>query len=191
MRSVWTLAMKDLRLLLADKVGFFFVWIYPIIFVIFFGLVTSGMYKRDGGLKAIPIVIVDEDGTDGAQEFAETLAAHDALALEPAEDRTAGETLVRRGQKAACVIIKEGFGAARERIFWGEPMEIDVITDPSRPMEAGTTQGLVQGHKRWRGLRSGRLRDRAIVVRVGSDAAMGAGRCGYARAKSGGRPHRQ
>ncbi len=144
MRVIWALAIKDLRLLLADKVGFFFVFFYPLLFATFFGFVIGGMYRGDGPEKAIEIVAVDEDGSDAAEAYLRDLHASDALTVYTAGTRDAGQRLVRTGKRAACVIIHEGFGAASERIFWGEPMKIDLIIDPSRPMERGVVEGLVR-----------------------------------------------
>jgi len=147
MDKIWTLAVKDLRLLMADKIGLFFVWFFPLIFVVFFGYALSGLYgDGDGGegLRAIPVVIVDEDRSPASQDLIRTLSAQGALRPEPADTRSAGEDLVRRGRRPACIIIPEGFQTARDNVFAGRLMELEVIVDPSRPMEAAATRGLLQ-----------------------------------------------
>lgn len=49
MRKVLALAGKDLRLLIRDRAGFFFVFFFPLLYAIFFGFIFSG-----GGSRATP-----------------------------------------------------------------------------------------------------------------------------------------
>lgn len=145
MRIIWALAAKDLRLLLFDRTGFFFVFLWPLIFVIFFGYVTAGMYQSGSNpAQPIPIVVVDEDGTEGSRDYLKSLDESKALKVDALGDRGQAEAMVRKGQRAVCLVVRRGFGAASERIFWGDPMELELIVDPARPMEVGITQGLVQ-----------------------------------------------
>jgi ABC-type transport system involved in cytochrome c biogenesis permease component len=39
MIAIWTLAVKDLRILLRDKAGFFFTFFYPILIAVFMGVI--------------------------------------------------------------------------------------------------------------------------------------------------------
>ena len=64
--------------------------------------------------------------------------------------RAEAETAVRRGQLAAFLAIKPGFGAGSQRMFYGPPREIEVGADPvekgrSRhargPVDAGRGRG--------------------------------------------------
>ena len=51
--------------------------------------------------------------------------------------RAEAEAAVRRGQRAAFIAIKPGFGAASQRMFYGPPREIEVGVDPrDRPKPA-------------------------------------------------------
>ena len=45
MNSIVALAIKDLRLLFRDKVGFFFTCFFPLLYCIFFGVIFSQMGK--------------------------------------------------------------------------------------------------------------------------------------------------
>ena len=42
MIAMWILAVKDLRILLRDKAGFFFTFIYPVLIAVFMGVIFSG-----------------------------------------------------------------------------------------------------------------------------------------------------
>jgi len=41
------------------------------------------------------------------------------------------------------VVLKKGFGAARERLFWGDPPKVELGVDPARRAEAGMLQGVL------------------------------------------------
>ena len=143
MRAIWIMALKDLRLLAADRVGFFFVFCWPLLYAVFFGFVTSRMYGSGGeaNLRAIPVAFVDEDHTDASAQLLERLSKKDTLEIQDVPTRADGEDLVRRGKRAACIIVPAGYGAASKRIFWGDPMTVEVVVDPSRAMEGGMLQG--------------------------------------------------
>lgn len=139
MKKILALAGKDLRLLVRDKTGFFFVFFFPLLFAIFFGVIFSG-----GGEEShpIPIALVDEDSTAGSQKFVRTLSETAELGILQTS-RDEATSLVRRGKKAAYVVLKKGFGEAKERMFWGEPAEIEIGLDPVRKAEAGMLQGVL------------------------------------------------
>lgn len=143
MRAILVLAAKDLRLLLADKVGFFFVLIWPLLFASFFGFVIGGMQQANR-TRPIPVVVHDADQTAGSQEFVARLEGKSGLKIDLAPDRADAEQAVLRGRRVAAVLLPTGFGAASRRIF-GDPLQIEVVVDPSRAMESGLLQGLLQG----------------------------------------------
>ena len=142
MRAIWFLAMKDLRLLCADKVGFFFVFFWPLLFAVFFGFVTG---SSSGGkpARALPVCLVDEDRSEPSADLRTLLAGKEALYITNLDDRAVAEKEVRLGSQVALVVIPDGFGAASERPFSGESMELELVVDPSRPMEAAMVQGII------------------------------------------------
>jgi ABC-2 type transport system permease protein len=50
---------------------------------------------------------------------------------------------VRRGRRSSALILKKGFGEASRRLFYGNPPEVELWSDPSRKAEAGMVQGLI------------------------------------------------
>ncbi len=140
MGKIITLALKDLRLLFRDKSGAFFVFFFPLIFAVFFGVIFSG----GGGTGSIPIALVDEDSTRQSIDFARKLT--DAEGLEVIQtDRQEAELLVKRGKKAAYIILKNGFGEAVKNPFLGENNVIEIGVDPSRKAEAAMLEGMLTG----------------------------------------------
>jgi ABC-2 type transport system permease protein len=142
MDAILAMALKDLRLLVRDKLGFFFSFIFPLLIAIFFGGVMSSG-GGGGGPSGIGVVVVDEDGTDLSQAFLNDLQGADELDVSTVESRDAAATLVRTGNRTAAIVLPKGFGARRDNPFGGEPATIELGVDPSRTAEAGMLQGLL------------------------------------------------
>jgi ABC-2 type transport system permease protein len=139
MKEMLALAGKDLRLLLRDKAGSCFVFFFPLLFAIFFGVIFSGAGE---GSSSISIALVDEDNTTGSIKFDSTLAKATELQVR-FTTREEGVNLVRGGKRAAYIVLTQGFGAASERMFWGDPAKVEIGLDPSRQAEAGMLQGVL------------------------------------------------
>jgi ABC-2 type transport system permease protein len=140
MRPVLALALKDLRVLPRIRMAFFFTFIWPLIVAVMFGYAFGG--PGDGEASAIRVALVDEDATDGSRAFVKRLADSGQFELTPMP-RGEAEAAVRRGQRAAFLAIKRGFGERSARMFYGDPREIEVGADPSRKAEAGMIEGLL------------------------------------------------
>lgn len=142
MREILALAGKDLRLLFRDKAGFFFVLFFPLLYAIFFGVIFSG---EGGGSSAIPVAVVDEDSSESSAKFAKTLTDAEELdVLQTSRDEAVA--LVRQGKRSAYLVLRKGFGVARERLFWGDPAEVEIGVDPARKAEAAMLKGLLTGY---------------------------------------------
>ena len=144
MKGVVALALKDLLILVRVRAGFFFTFIWPIVVAVMFGLIFAGQQPQEGS-RALRIVVIDEDNTDGSRAFVERLQTSGDFAIEQAA-RPQAEDLVRRGQRAAFVDIKPGFGAAGSRMFYGESRQIEIGGDPARAAESGMIEGLITKH---------------------------------------------
>lgn len=140
MKVILFLAIKDLRLLVRDKAGFFFMFLFPVIIAVFFGSLYGGI--GDKPASGIPIVVIDEDNSEGSQKFIADLKESDELEVRDASREQAVED-VRHGRIAAYVVLKPGFGKAQEQIFWGDPPEVELGTDPARRAERGMLEGIL------------------------------------------------
>jgi len=139
MNAIMALATKDLRLLLRDKTGFFFTFFFPLLYAVFFGAIFSGPGTTATGMK---IVVVDEDDTEGSKKFIRELNDSPELDVDVA-DRQAATDSVRRGRRIGYVVLPQGFGKARGRVFGGEQIKIETGVDPARKAEAGMLQGIL------------------------------------------------
>ena len=139
MREIVAMAVKDLRLLLRDRAGFFFTLFFPLIVAVMFGSIFGG---GSGSRSAMTILIVDEDGTDGSRTFITALDSASEVRIQES-NREEATALVRRGKRVAYVALREGFGEAYERVFWGEPPAVELGVDPARQAEAAMLQGIL------------------------------------------------
>ena len=146
MIAMWILAVKDLRILLRDKAGFFFTFIYPVFIAIFMGVIFSGSGGDSGShKKGLAVYVVDQDNTDISRTFADSLQQSGDLQLTPVGLAQAQED-VRLGKKAAYILIRKGYGEARKNMFAGEAPVVEIGIDPSRRAEASLLTGLLLQH---------------------------------------------
>ena len=138
MRTVLTMAVKDLRLMSRDWLGLFFIIGFPILMALFFG----SMYGSVGGESAsLRVAVVDEDQTKVSQQFIDNLKETGNVDVEqlPRDEALAR---VRRGQLVGLIALPKGFGETAG-VPWMESPAIEVGVDPSRKAESGLLQGLV------------------------------------------------
>jgi len=140
MKPMFSLAFKDLRILMRNKGRIFFTFIWPIIVTVLFGLAFGGGNDPTSKPK---IAIVDEDNTEGSRAFSKAL--EESFELTPM-NRGDAENTVRRGQRTGYIVLTPGFGTASERMFYGEPKQVVMGVDPARRAEAGMIEGLLMKH---------------------------------------------
>jgi ABC-2 type transport system permease protein len=141
MNAILTLAAKDLKLLLRDKGGLFFTFVFPMIYAVFFG----SIFNRSAGdltSRAVPVFVVDEDQTPRSAALVKLMS--DSGELDVAmTSRSEGVDLVRQGRRSVCVIVPKGYGEARSKMFGGRPITLQIAADPARAAETGMVSGLL------------------------------------------------
>lgn len=140
MSAIVALALKDLRLLLRDRAGFFFAFVFPLLYAAFFGAIFSGV-GGDSQAK-LQIAVVDLDDTPESRAFIDDLTQTPDLDVMVASASDA-EQMVRRGKRLAAITLPQGFGASSDGMFWGEPPEVGVQIDPSRQAESAMLEGIL------------------------------------------------
>lgn len=139
MRPILTLAVKDLRLLLRDPAGAFFILGFPLIYALFFGSIFSAGGSGGGG--KLNVAIVDEDRSPTSRQLIDALRTSESLTIHESS-RDAARDAVRRGRFVAYVAVPAGFGG-KFGLFRRESAELEVGVDPSRRAEEGFLQGLL------------------------------------------------
>jgi len=137
MGKIFTLAGKDLKLLLREKASLFWVMAFPLAIALFFGAIFSG---SGGSLSGMKIAVIDEDNTDFSAAYITELEGQSALRVSPMTRDSAFQK-VRTGKLSAFVVLRENFGEYRG-MFSADPL-IEIGVDPARRMEAGYLQGIL------------------------------------------------
>ena len=140
MRTIWKLAMKDIKILSRDKATVFFVVGFPLLIGIFFGVVMGGPGNGSKS-SAMKIAIVDEDNTAMSKRFISQLDQNDGCdTVLLARDEAINQ--VRKGKLTGMIAIPDGFGETAG-VVWQSPPEIQVGMDPSRQAEGAMAQGFI------------------------------------------------
>jgi ABC-2 type transport system permease protein len=142
MSKVVVLALKDLLLIWRDKMGLFWIVVFPLIMATFTAVIFSGSGGKGGPSGSMRIAMVDSDRSTSSTDFIEELRKSESLevvhlGLKESKDQ------VRRGKLIAFVHLRSGFGEAGFFSGGGEiPVEIGM--DPARKVEEGFLKGLIQ-----------------------------------------------
>ncbi|HMP78889.1 MAG TPA: ABC transporter permease [Pirellulaceae bacterium] len=135
--NVLTLALKDLKLILRDKLGAFFILGFPVLMGVFFGLVMGGSPGSGGG--TMKVAIVDQDQSPWSEKLIDELRKNPHIDIE-FDELPAARNSVPLGRRVAVVVIPPDFGQSAG-ILWEPQPEIQVGLDPSRGAESAMLEG--------------------------------------------------
>ena len=140
MSGILTLALKDLKQLARNRMGTFWIFVFPVIMALFFGAMFGG--SRSGEARRLSVAVVDEDGTEASRAFVRRLSQSEALGVE-AMDRVHAHESVRLGKRFAYVLVPAGFGESVPMLGGGRGTSVKLGIDPSHQAEAGYLQGIL------------------------------------------------
>ncbi len=140
MSVLFSMAVKDLRLLLRDKLGMFFILVFPLLMGLLFGMI-GGSIGEGGGENALGIAVFDDDGSELSKLFVNKLDAVDAVDVRRLE-RGQAQRQVRQGRLLGTLDIPKEFGRTAG-LFWMEGPSLVLGVDPSRKAEAAILQGSI------------------------------------------------
>ncbi len=159
MRAALSIAVKDLRLLLRDRVALFWVGAFPLLFALLLGSVLEA---AGDGARALPLQIVDEAGDARSRtliaEFEQSAAFDVAHA-----DLAAARDAVRRGAAVAFVRVT--------------PRSLELGVDPSRRAEAATVEAV--SNELARRAAAPRAVEAEPAIRVTAVSSGGAAKTGF------------
>lgn len=138
MNAILALALKDLKLLLRNRATLFFTFVWPMLMAIGFGLMFGG----DGDKAKMRVLVHDQDQSAASRALVDGLLALSAVTVEPSA-RSSAEDQLKHGRAVALIEIPKGYGAASERLFYGESARVRLLIDPSRQAEIGMLEGLL------------------------------------------------
>jgi ABC-2 type transport system permease protein len=134
-----TLAVKDFRVLMASKGNVFWVLGFPLLFALLFGAIYSNEGKGPTGMK---LAVVDEDRSEFSQLYVTHLESEEALKVTRV-DREQALNEVRKGQSAAAVVIRPGFGKGFSGFFDANDPKLQIAADPGQKMQGAYLEGLL------------------------------------------------
>jgi len=142
MRAILLIAVKDLRVVAHDKIGLFFIVVFPVLMGVLFGFMSSS-FASDSESVQIEIAVIDADQSDMSRRFIKALEDTGNVKLRTdAGDREAVINEIRRGRLLGFIGLPEGFGET-VGIMWMEQPAIELGVDPSRSSEAGLLKGII------------------------------------------------
>lgn len=138
MRSLFFLALKDLQLLVRDRLASVWTLGIPLLFALFFGTLFGSGGRGGGGMR---VAVVDEDDSPASRALVARLEKSPSLRVSrPTAD--AAREAVRHGDLTGFIVIPKGYGD-RDGFFGGDPAVVQVGIDPSRRAEEGFLQGIL------------------------------------------------
>lgn len=143
LRALPALVRKDVHLFLRSERALLVCAIAPLAAASFVGFLPA----PGDELRAIPIHLVDEDGSSTSQHLVDSLGRERALDITPAVAEEA-RAAVRTGRAAVAVIIPHAFGQTAQRAFFtgNNKPELRLLHHPSRVAELGLVRGILLQH---------------------------------------------
>ncbi|HEY6880306.1 MAG TPA: ABC transporter permease [Polyangiales bacterium] len=168
MRSIVTIAAKDLRLVLRDRAGLFWIAAFPIVFALFLGAVLERWSARDD--LALTVALSDLDHSPEARLYVRRLLKSSALSVRelPLADARAQ---LAHGDLDAVVVLQPGFGKVPDW-YAGSAEVMHVEADPSRRREAGYVKGLLLEAGLSRAIEDELMQDPRSAVKVVQVASL-------------------
>lgn len=139
MRAILTIAHKDLRLVLRDRAGLFWIAAFPVCFALFLGAVLERWSARDD--LALTVGLSDLDGSPESRVYVERLIKSGTMGVKKLPLGEA-RTRLRSGELDAVVVLQPGMGAIPDW-YSGSAEVMLVEADPSRRREASYVKGLL------------------------------------------------
>jgi ABC-type multidrug transport system permease subunit len=141
-RALVAAVVKDVRLMLRDKVGLAFLTIAPLIVMSVAGFSLSTMYggAPQGDARYV-LPVVDEDGGRIAAAFRDGLDADSGIELRETSSRDEALALVRSRTSGAALVVAAGTARA---LAAGRDATLELYTDPVKFVEVANIRFAVQ-----------------------------------------------
>jgi ABC-2 type transport system permease protein len=139
------LVRKDLKLFFNDRKAVVVGMLVPIVLASFFGYLFGGQ-KGDAETSKVPVLVIDQDGSDVSRGLITQLGSDKNLDVKPSTLDAAREA-IRKGKATAAIVIPRDFGRdAGHALFTGAAKpEVGVLYDPSHNVELGMVKGILSG----------------------------------------------
>jgi len=153
MSLILAVAKNRLLNLRRDRAAFVLAFVLPVAFFTIFAAIFAGSGRAP--TRRIPVVVVDEDGSDVSRRLVAGLRAEAGLSvgLKPGDENAPGpsyteataEEAVRKGDVSIALVIPKGFGERPIAFGPGEtPVSLRMLADTADPVAPQVVNGILQ-----------------------------------------------
>ena len=140
LHAIFSVAWKDLQILLKDR-GFLVVIIFlPSIFSVLFGSINQKSLDDDRTSITLPIALVNQDEGVYGEQVVEVLNSIESFDIQTPDSTAAAEQLVRDSQVMAAILIPAGL---TQNVNSYQPSKIVVMIDPTQESYARAITGII------------------------------------------------
>jgi ABC-2 type transport system permease protein len=135
MQALLALTRANIRSYTRDRAAVFWTIAFPLVFIVLFGFIFQG-----SGASRLTLGWVDADTSAAAANLKAGFAALEGVTLVDTTLEDA-RSQMQAGKVDGIIVVPVGYGAsldAAKASGGGEPVKIDVFTDPSKPQVAGS-----------------------------------------------------
>ena len=135
MQALFALTLANIRSYTRDRAAVFWTLAFPLVFIVLFGLIFQG-----SGSARLTIAWVDNDTSVAATQLKAGFAALRGVSLVDTTREDAVDQM-KVGKVDGVIVVPKGYGASLEAAATaggGAPVQLDVVTDPSRPQLEGS-----------------------------------------------------
>ena len=135
MQALFALTLANIRSYTRDRAAVFWTLAFPLVFIVLFGLIFHG-----SGSARLTIAWVDNDTSVAATQLKAGFAALRGVSLVDTTREDAVDQM-KVGKVDGVIVVPKGYGASLEAAAatgGGAPVQLDVVTDPSRPQLEGS-----------------------------------------------------
>jgi ABC-2 type transport system permease protein len=140
MKTLWYIAVKELRLIAKDRMAAVWMIFLPLGLTAIMGLVFGG-FGGHSETVVIDLPVVNKDGGMLADEVVRDLSEAEGLTVETTHDEKSARTLVADGARPGALIIPTGFGGA---VTAGQFAELELVVAPGAQTSA-MLEAMVRG----------------------------------------------
>jgi ABC-type multidrug transport system permease subunit len=138
---MFRIAAKDLAQFVRDRRGLALTFLLPIGLITIFYFTFGGGGTREEG-PVVSLIVHDADSSAASRSLVASLDSLAGLRLEEVRTADHARDLVRRGKRAATLLVEPGFG---DSVAAGATLPLELVFDSGRPMAVGILQQILYG----------------------------------------------
>ena len=150
MTPIWSIALKDLRILFRDRSALAFIFGFPLIFTAIFGVVYGGG-SRDKG-SPIKILVCNQDSGKHGAELLDTMREME-MKVEVVGTQKSMDERIKKGSEALGLTLPKDYSEQLDRTILAsvdgdkEPTQVrlSVVVDPPQQLVAEMAKGALNG----------------------------------------------